>query len=140
MSDIARDHSRDDSPPIADGPADVVHAEEEERSSSSVPANRGKRILKRIGLTLLVLVVLVAALALVAYNFGSMEPPSAEARSQYAALVSAGKVPPAPAGGFHVPIPGCRCHSNDPVLQVQHESIPIKDCSRCHGGGAAPAQ
>jgi hypothetical protein len=97
-------------------------------------------MLKRIGLTLLALVVLLVALALVAYNFGSMEPPSAEARAQYAALVAAGKVPAAPSGGFHVPIPGCRCHSNDPVLQVQHESIHIKDCSRCHGGGATASQ
>lgn len=98
---------------------------------------RGRRILKRVGITLLTLIAVVIVLALVAYDFGSMEPPSADMRAQYAALASAGKVTPVPPGGLHLPIPGCRCHSTDPVQQVQHASYTMRECSRCHGGGAA---
>lgn len=97
---------------------------------------RGKRIAKRIALTLLVLVLGLVAVAFVAYNYGSMEPPTAEMRAQYDAFVTAGDVQPAPAAGFHVPIPGCRCHSSEPVQQVQHAGYRMRECSRCHGGGA----
>lgn len=86
-----------------------------------------KRVLIVIGATVLVL----AAVALVLYNFGSMWMPSADVRRAYVAGVSAGRVS-AIEQPFHIPIPGCVCHSPDPVLQVQHESRRIKDCAGCH--------
>ncbi|HEY3317731.1 MAG TPA: hypothetical protein VGK50_04850 [Coriobacteriia bacterium] len=116
---------------------DIAFPPEPEREEPS-QARSPRRVLRRIGLTLLALLGLLVVLALGAYQFGSMEPPSAEVRARYDALVAAGKAPPAP-NGFHVPIPGCRCHSSDPVLQVQHATIPIRQCSSCHGGGRAQA-
>lgn len=90
-----------------------------------------KRVLKGIGVTLLVLVVLGVLL----YSFGSMQSPSSEVRQAYAAGVATGQVP-AIGQSFHIPIPGCVCHSPDPVLQMQHESRHVKDCmtAGCHGG------
>lgn len=86
-----------------------------------------KRVLTGIGVTVLVL----AAVALVLYNFGSMQAPSAEMRQAYAATVAAGQAPPIEAS-FHIPIPGCVCHSSDPAQQMQHSTRRIKDCAGCH--------
>lgn len=90
-----------------------------------------KRVVTGVGVTLLVLGVIAAVL----YSFGSMWTPSADVRRSYAAGVAAGRLPPIE-GQFHIPIPGCVCHSPDPVLQMQHESRRIKDCRSpgCHGG------
>jgi hypothetical protein len=98
-----------------------------------------RTILKRIGLTLLSVVLLVVVLGVLAYEFGSMETPTPEVRAQYAALVASGAAPPAPATGFHIPIPGCRCHGTDPVQQVQHAGYTIRQCSACHRRGG-PSQ
>ena len=88
------------------------------------------RVLRGIGIALLVLV----AVAVLLYNYGSMWTPSAEVRQAYAQGVEQGIVPPIEKE-FHIPIPGCVCHSSDPVLQMQHESRHIKDCMNpgCHG-------
>jgi hypothetical protein len=89
---------------------------------------RRTRVLTGIGVTL---VVLLAAAALL-YAFGGMWPPSAEARAAYAAEVAAGRQP-AVQGRFTIPVPGCVCHSDDPVLQTQHSTRRISECSGCHG-------
>jgi hypothetical protein len=86
-----------------------------------------KRALKGVGVTLLVLV----ALGLLLYSFGSMQSPSAEVRQAYASGVAAGQAP-AIEQSFHIPIPGCVCHSPDPASQIRHESRRIKDCASCH--------
>lgn len=86
-----------------------------------------KRVLILIAATVLVLV----AVALVLYNFGSMWTPSADVRQAYAATVAAGQAPPIEAS-FHIPIPGCVCHSSDPAQQMQHSTRRIKDCAGCH--------
>jgi hypothetical protein len=109
-----------------------------EPAEEEVPRKRG-RILKRIGLTLLAIVGLLAVTAAVLYNFGSMETPSPEMRAQYQTLVAEGKASAVQPAGFHVPIPGCKCHSDDPVLTMQHEGRKIRECSSCHGG-AGPEQ
>lgn len=80
-------------------------------------------------------VAVLAALATVLFFFGTMEAPSAEARSAYAEAQAAGQVPALPSPGFHIPIPGCRCHATDPVLIMQHEGRTISQCSRCHDRG-----
>lgn len=88
---------------------------------------RLERVLAGTGVTVGALLLL----ALLLYQFGSMWPPSAEARAAYAAGVAAGQLPPV-GSSFHIPVPGCVCHSPDPVLQVQHESRHIRDCTGCH--------
>lgn len=71
-------------------------------------------------------------LAVVLYGFGGMMPPSEEARTLYADEVAAGRQP-AIESRFVIPIPGCVCHSDDPVLQMQHSVRRMNECSSCHG-------
>ena len=127
-------HHCDVPPTIADG-ARIAQPEGGCEGSPSGHSRR-RRILERIALTLLALVLGLAALAVVAYDFGSMERPSAEMRARYDALVSAGQAAPMRSSGLRIPIPGCRCHSDDPVQQVRHAGYAIRECSRCHGVSA----
>ncbi|HEX9093031.1 MAG TPA: hypothetical protein VF902_03525 [Coriobacteriia bacterium] len=90
-----------------------------------------RRLLRRVLAGVAVGVGLLATLAAVLYGFGGMEPPSVEARAVYQRLVEAGEAP-AIEERFHIPIPGCVCHSDDPGLQVQHEYLYIRDCKGCH--------
>jgi hypothetical protein len=87
-----------------------------------------KRILKGIGVAVAVLVVVAALL----YEFGGMLPASAGSQAAYAAEVAAGRQPAIQAR-FTIPVPGCVCHSNDPVLQMQHSNRRMSECGRCHG-------
>ena len=75
----------------------------------------------------------LALLALLLYNFGGMMPPTAEAKTQYAQLQAVGAVKPVPER-FHIPIPGCVCHSDNPVLQMEHSTRSMNQCASCHGG------
>ena len=87
-----------------------------------------KRILMRVGLGIAVLALIAGTL----YAFGGMQPPSAQARTAYAAEVAAGRQP-AVEGRFVIPIQGCVCHTSDPVLQVQHSNRRMSECADCHG-------
>ena len=89
-----------------------------------------KRWLIGLGITVAVLAVVAAALFL----FGGMQPPSTEARAAYAVEVAARRQP-AVGARFVIPIPGCVCHSSDPVLQVQHSVIRMSECAGCHSRG-----
>jgi hypothetical protein len=102
-------------------------------SEETTPRKRGW--VKKAGITLLVLVGLLAVTGFVLYQYGSMEPPSAQMRAQYAALRTAGVAPAVQPAGFHVPIPGCKCHSTDPVQTLKHEGYTIRQCSSCHSRG-----
>ncbi len=88
---------------------------------------RKKRWLIGIGVTL---GILVAAAALL-YAFGGMWPPSEASRAAYAAMVARGEQPAIEAR-FTIPIPGCVCHSDDPVLQMQHAGRRMSECRGCH--------
>jgi len=88
---------------------------------------RAKRWLVGIGTSVAVLAIVAALL----YLYGGMQPPSAEARAVYAAEVAAGRQPPLDAR-FVIPIPGCICHSDDPVLQAQHSVRRMVGCGECH--------
>jgi hypothetical protein len=88
---------------------------------------RRRRVLVALAMTLLVLLVLGGALG----AFGSEQTPSPKAQASYAALVAAGREP-AVAPRFHLPVPGCVCHSPDPVLQMQHSTRRLSDCGSCH--------
>jgi hypothetical protein len=87
-----------------------------------------RRLLVGIALTLVGLLLLSATL----YLFGTMMPPSADALSAYDSSFPPGQAPPAEKR-FHIPVPGCVCHSSDPALQVRHSTLYIRECSRCHG-------
>jgi len=81
-----------------------------------------------------VVVTVLAVAATVLYLFGGMQPPSAEARAAYAVEVAAGRHPAVEAR-FVIPIPGCVCHSDDPVRQVQHAALRMNECGGCHTRG-----
>jgi hypothetical protein len=99
-------------------------------------------------LTLLVIVLGLGMMAVVLYNFGTMETPSAEIQGQYQQLVDSGQAPPqATSPGFRIPIPGCTCHAADPniatkvpgrvpdvSLVMAHQFRTISQCGTCHGG------
>lgn len=75
--------------------------------------------------------LLIAALL---YNFGSMWPPTDAQRSAYAEAVAQRGGSPHVERQFHIPVPGCVCHSDDPVTVIRHESRRISECMGCHGG------
>lgn len=85
------------------------------------------RILLGIGATVLALLATAALL----YLFGGMERPSAETRATYDRLHADGRAAPLERR-FVIPIPGCKCHSDDPVLTMEHSVRRIRDCSGCH--------
>lgn len=89
-----------------------------------------KRALKWAGIIVAMLVVVGGVL----FEFGGMMPPSAAAKTAYAAQVAAG-TQPAVQSRLVIPIPGCVCHSSDPVLQVQHSVRRMSECSGCHDRG-----
>lgn len=89
-----------------------------------------KRVLVVAGSTIAVL----AVSAIVLYGFGGMMPPPAEVTRAYAAEVLAGRRP-AVEPRFVIPIPGCVCHADDPVLQVQHSVRRMNECGICHSRG-----
>lgn len=89
---------------------------------------------QRILVTLFVAFLLLVLAAALAYNFGSMWTPSREARTQYEQVVASGETPPRGDHQFHIPIPGCVCHSKNPVRVMEHEDRRISECQGCHGG------
>lgn len=95
------------------------------------PGPRWKRVVKRIALGFAATVAVLAVVAVLLYSFGGMERPAPKYRTAYDQLVAQGQATPVE-GRFVIPIPGCRCHSSDPVAQVGHSTYRIKDCTRCH--------
>lgn len=86
-----------------------------------------RRWLARIGIAVAVLLAVVGIL----YAFGGEQAPPAWARSAYAAEVAAGRQPALQAR-FVIPIPGCVCHSGDPVSQMRHSVYRMSECGDCH--------
>jgi hypothetical protein len=121
-------------------PPGEFDAAEEDPEADGAETQRGlrrpwwQRALQGLAIAVLVLVVLGVLL----YNFGGMMPPSAEAKAQYGQLQAMGAVAPADKR-FHIPIPGCVCHSDNPVLQVEHSKRSLNQCMSCHGAGGEAA-
>ena len=92
--------------------------------------SRRRRFLASIGIALSSLVVLAVLL----YEFGGMWPPSEATRAAYAAMAARGEQPPI-GPRFTIPIPGCVCHTDDPVLQMQHAGWRMSECAGCHSRG-----
>ena len=86
-----------------------------------------RRLLLGIGITLAVLLCVAGLL----YGFGSMQSPTPDMVAAYAGQVAAGQAPEL-ADRFHIPIPGCVCHSPDPRLQMEHRTRYLRECSECH--------
>lgn len=103
----------------------------------TTPAEKpeGRRRLKRVLLGVVATFGMLALLAVVLFEFGGMSgsvnDPAME--QQYKAMVASGATQPVE-HRFVVGIPGCQCHSTDPVLTEQHRNRRIRDCSSCHGG------
>ena len=90
------------------------------------------RVLRGVGITLGVLLVLLVVTGVSLYNFGGMSGSAVPGvLAQYDQMVAAGQAP-AIQKRFVIPIPGCRCHSTDPVLTAQHSVRHMSDCNKCH--------
>lgn len=93
------------------------------------------RVLKRIGIGLGVTVLVLVAVGLVLFEWGGMggsADPTMQAK--FDAMVASGQAQPVKAR-FVIPIPGCTCHSTDPVQTAEHRTYRMSECGRCHNGG-----
>ena len=110
------------------------HGNVEAASTAATPGRkpRWRRIIKRIAIGLGVLVVLIVLAGVLLYNFGGMSGSvHPELLTQYNRMVAAGREP-ALHKRFVIPIPGCQCHSTDPVLTAQHSVLRMSECGKCH--------
>ncbi len=90
------------------------------------------RVLKSIAIGFGATLVVLAVVGVALYFLGGPSGPSRKVRAAYAELAAAGATPPPPAEQFVLPIPGCRCHSDDPVAIVHHAEYRMRDCASCH--------
>jgi len=111
-------------------PADESVAEE----PSTPRGPRWKRVFKRIAIGLGVTVVVLAALGFTLYEWGGMGGSADPTMSaKFDAMVASGQAKPIQSR-FVIPIPGCTCHSTDPVQTAKHRVYRMSECSRCHNG------
>ena len=109
----------------------VVASAPPAKPPAAVVRPRWRRVVRRIGIGLGVTVATIVALVALLYFFGGMERPSAEHRAAYNQLVAEDRAAPIE-NRFVIPIPGCRCHSDDSVAQMQHSVWRIRECAGCH--------
>lgn len=105
----------------ADIPAEGVSVETE-----PAPPRRRRWPLVLGGVTLA-----LAAVGVILHAFGGMWVRTPEMRAAYDAMVARGEQPRLQSR-LVVPIPGCVCHSDDPVVQAQHSVRRLRECSGCH--------
>jgi hypothetical protein len=95
------------------------------------------RILKGTAITGGTIIVLLIVAGLLLYNFGGMSGSvHPELLTQYDQMVANGQAP-AIQKRFVIGIPGCQCHSTDPVLTAQHTRRRMNECSKCHNTNPA---
>lgn len=92
---------------------------------------RPRTLLGRVLVGLAVVVGAALALAAFLYLYGGPGGVTPEVRAEYRALVRAGQAAPVD-DRFVVPIPGCTCHSDDPLVVVQHAERRVRECFQCH--------
>lgn len=107
-----------------------------EEAACAPAGPRWKRVVKRVFIGIGVTILVLIALAILLYNFGGMWVRTPEMKSAYSDMVAAGQAQPINYR-FTIPIPGCKCHSNDPVLQAKHSVRHVKDCMKCHNTSPA---
>ena len=92
---------------------------------------RWKRVVKRLGIGIGVTIVFLVFAAVMLYNFGGMWVRTPEMKTAFNELVASGAAEPVEYR-FTIPIPGCTCHSDDPVLQAKHSVRHVSQCMKCH--------
>jgi hypothetical protein len=128
MSDLERD--------IPSEP-DEPEAEAEQTVEGATKGPRWKRVLKWTAIGIGGTLVFLVFAGVMLYNFGGMwGSVYPEMGPQYEQLVASGQAQPV-RNRFTIPIPGCQCHSTDPVLTAQHKSRHMKECSKCHNTSPA---
>lgn len=132
MSDIERDDLL-----TAENP-EVLSAEEGAPEESATAGQRRKRpwwhkLLIGLGSAVVALVLLAGLL----YAYGGMGSSANDPamKEQFQQLVASGQAQPVEKR-FVIPIPGCTCHSTDPVQTEVHRYYRMRECSQagCHGG------
>ena len=95
------------------------------------------RILRGTAITVGALIVLLGVTGVLLYNYGGMSGSAVPGvLAQYDQMVAAGQAP-AIQKRFVIPIPGCQCHSKDPVLTAQHTRRHMNECGKCHNTNPA---
>ena len=90
------------------------------------------RILKGTAITVGTLIAIVVVGGLLLWNFGGMSGSvHPELLAQYDQMVASGQAQ-AIQKRFVIGIPGCQCHSTDPVLTAQHARRHMNECGKCH--------
>ncbi len=92
---------------------------------------RWKRVLKRVFIGIGVTIAFLVFAAVMLYNFGGMWVRTPEMKTAFNELVASGAAEPVEYR-FTIPIPGCTCHSDDPVLQAKHSVRHVNQCMKCH--------
>jgi len=111
---------------------------EQKRSQDCEPRGpRWKRVLKRVATGLGITVAALVVLGVLVYDFGGMSGSVyPDMKPRYDQLVASGQEPPIQ-WRFVMPIPGCQCHSTDPVLTAQHSRRHMNECGSCHSTSPA---
>jgi hypothetical protein len=90
------------------------------------------RIVRGVAITIACLLAIAVAAGFLLFNFGGMSGSAVPGvLARYDQLVASGQEP-AIQKRFVIPIPGCRCHSTDPVLTAQHTRRHMNECNSCH--------
>lgn len=112
--------------------ASVAETPDDVAGSREAAPSRGRLLVRRLAMGFFGTIGALALLGVVLYGLGGPMGPTREQRDAYEALRAAG-LAEAPANEqFVVPIPGCVCHSDDPVAVVEHAEYRIRDCGACH--------
>lgn len=98
----------------------------------------------RILVISLSVIAVLALVVIIVFAFGTPQAPQGGAAviaetptdSTSAEPVREGEVPPPdPSSPLAIEIPGCVCHSDDPVLVEEHADYRMNQCFGCHSGG-----
>jgi hypothetical protein len=116
---------------------DDIGVDAEQADESAPKRRRWMRVLKwtAIGVGGTVAFLLFAAVMLYFFGgpSGSVYP---EMRPRFEQMVADGQAQPL-RKRFFIPIPGCQCHSTDPVLTALHSKRHMNECIKCHNTSPA---
>ena len=110
---------------------DTAETAAPEQGGAASEPPRARRTMRRVLAGLAIAVGGLVVLAGLLFAFGGMERPSPETQAAFDQMVAEGRAAPVERR-FVIPIPGCRCHSDDPVLTMAHSVRRIRECSGCH--------